>query len=190
MGPFHKILFVAFPLCLLVLSQAAQLSSHPAAFIDVDVCAPGCKILLLNDGKCDEACNTEACHFDGQDCQGVEPKPEPECAPGCPYSFINNGRCDEACYVRECGYDSQACFSQAKKLADLHGRHCDLNNCAPYMIGDGVCQSACSSKECQDPDCNTLDEMSTFLRRLQAVLDRLRGVSDAAPEAADNSNQN
>ena len=47
------------------------------------VCSEDCISVKFSDGQCDEECNTLACLWDGDDCDGVTPKGgEPDHRPG------------------------------------------------------------------------------------------------------------
>jgi len=76
-------------------------------------CEPGCPAYWMGDGICDPHCLTDACSFDGGDCEGGDTTnfdmPE-ECAPGCPTVWIGDGICDHACAESpECEHDLGDC---------------------------------------------------------------------------------
>ncbi|CAG9320642.1 unnamed protein product [Blepharisma stoltei] len=80
---------------------------------------------MLNDGNCDEECNTAECRYDLNDCGW--------CAKDCKLEMINNGICDPECNNAECEYDGKDC------------------KCAPNCKFEdyGKCKP-----ECMVPDCN------------------------------------
>lgn len=60
-----------------------------------------CSDAELNNGVCEEACNTWKCGFDRGDCF--------VCAVGCDVSAVGDGICDLSCLVEACNYDSGDC---------------------------------------------------------------------------------
>lgn len=62
---------------------------------------------VFQDGKCDEACNSEDCLFDGNDCMG-----NPTCNPNfksyCEENY-GNGHCDQGCNNAPCNWDGNDC---------------------------------------------------------------------------------
>lgn len=66
---------------------------------------------VFNDGKCDEACNSERCLFDGQDCKKQE-----VCNPSfksyCELHY-SDGNCDQGCNNAGCNWDGNDCTNVA-----------------------------------------------------------------------------
>lgn len=52
-------------------------------------CAPECGLELLTNDKCDEACNTDACRLDFNDCYDEDTE--------CSYKLLTNDSCDTQC---------------------------------------------------------------------------------------------
>ena len=74
---------------------------------------PGCEDDWLNDGVCDDECQTQACGWDMGDCvfaNGSLVTPQKErCTRSCPASWVNDGECDPACNVETCNFDGGDC---------------------------------------------------------------------------------
>lgn len=93
-------------------------------------CAPGCPSSWLQDGYCDQMCNSTQCMWDGGDCLGENPKigvadhadfdpskdwngeGEIRCGENCADSWIGDRFCDESCNNVQCGFDAGDCGGQ------------------------------------------------------------------------------
>jgi len=100
-----------------------------------DLCSPECTRAMINDGRCDMACVTRACMWDGKDC---------ECAPGCLATWLGDGECDAQCNNAVCDFDAGDC-SEATVLPTAE---CSLG-CLPSQLGDGTCHAPCNVARCQ-----------------------------------------
>ena len=63
----------------------------------------------LKDGKCDPACNFEACGWDGGDCEEARLKASPQCSEGCYSHMMGDRHCDPACDTESCFFDLRDC---------------------------------------------------------------------------------
>lgn len=63
--------------------------------------------LLFRDGRCHPQCDSEACLFDGYDCE-IPPTCTPAYDQFCQDHF-HNGRCEKGCHSAECGWDGGDC---------------------------------------------------------------------------------
>merc|ERR1719402_2048347 len=76
---------------------------------------------IFKNGVCDAACNTEACLFDGRDCEseGAQAQRRPEYDGYCSENY-NNGKCDPGCNNAACGWDGGDCAPETthKKPTD------------------------------------------------------------------------
>lgn len=85
-------------------------------------CATGCPLTWLNDGYCDQACNTSQCLWDGGDCVNkttLARKSNPtvftsvknpnHCALNCLDNWLGDSFCDQICNHKECAYDMADC---------------------------------------------------------------------------------
>uniref|UniRef100_A0A0G4EZT6 LNR domain-containing protein n=1 Tax=Chromera velia CCMP2878 TaxID=1169474 RepID=A0A0G4EZT6_9ALVE len=96
----------------------------------VSECSPGCKVEMLRDRICDQACNTEACGWDEGDCTTM-------CNADCRPEHVGDGWCDQACNTESCNWDEGDC-------ADVAG----CPGCFPQWMGDGSCDPLCNTEEC------------------------------------------
>ena len=60
-----------------------------------------CSDVELNNGICEDACNSWKCGFDGGVCS--------TCATGCNVADVGDGACDLSCLVEACNFDSGDC---------------------------------------------------------------------------------
>ena len=88
-------------------------------------CAPACDAAWLDDGECDDECNSPDCNHDGGDCYDFRQRrarPEAaQCSRGCMASWPGDGSCDEACNVAACGWDRGDCSGPWPLLRRLVG---------------------------------------------------------------------
>jgi Notch-like protein len=71
---------------------------------------------LFQNGKCDEICNTEACLYDGFDCEEKVEECNPFYDMYCSNHFAN-GHCDTGCDTAACAWDGLDCDHEKENLA-------------------------------------------------------------------------
>mmetsp|Transcript_20355 Transcript_20355/g.38063 ORF Transcript_20355/g.38063 Transcript_20355/m.38063 type:complete len:193 (-) Transcript_20355:185-763(-) len=121
-------------------------------------CLQTCPYALLEDGTCNEECNSPECAYDLGDCG--------YCAPGCFLAMLSNKVCDDACKVEACDFDitdcgcSSSCPSNLWNNSvcdqDCNSEGCDYDNwkcacsvnCSPGMLGNGSCDTSCKTLAC------------------------------------------
>ncbi len=166
------------------------LSEGTQAFIDhFDACWEACSdpfdtftcpTYSYLDGKCDDACFTPSCNFDGGDCSQLC-----ECQNS---SLLTNGVCDVACNTTACDYDLYACVEYSKEDVPC-GNSSYL--CYESWLGDGWCDSNCQMLEwetgdveenancwaVEEPDCDgCTGQFCLFLFRKKRVCTLRRGM--------------
>ena len=72
---------------------------------------------LFKNGECNEACNNEACLYDGFDCKSQIKECNPFYNLYCENHFANN-HCDKGCDTAECGWDGLDCDTDKELVAD------------------------------------------------------------------------
>lgn len=89
------------------------------------------------DGVCTPLCNTEACGFDGGDCENPEDPEDyaPFCT--CDTELLNNGYCNKECSNFECLWDGMDCAVESGSNsffgpAGSIGKEISLRNKYPY----------------------------------------------------------
>ncbi|CEM05854.1 unnamed protein product [Vitrella brassicaformis CCMP3155] len=124
-------------------------------------CAPGCspkdihgRAAMINDGRCDEACNVE----------------ESICSPmsafnyiacDCPQEKLGNWECDTECNTEACNRDGGDCKGECS------------TSCYDSSLGDGICEIACLNEFCgfDCGDCHNCAEGCTIEMLLNDVCD-------------------
>jgi hypothetical protein len=134
-------------------------------------CSPGCSQSWIGDGRCDDACNNEACWYDYGDCETTDNGEAPECSPSCNPDWIGDGGCDDECNNEACWYDYGDCEAKvniediATCALDCQAKVSieDIATCA-MAAADIAAMEACSADltacviACQDindaPECS------------------------------------
>mmetsp|Transcript_16010 Transcript_16010/g.29328 ORF Transcript_16010/g.29328 Transcript_16010/m.29328 type:complete len:194 (-) Transcript_16010:1056-1637(-) len=121
-------------------------------------CLLHCDYSQLENGVCNQDCNTGDCAYDLGDCG--------YCAPGCFKDMLGNGVCEGSCNNLACDFDGSDCDCAVGCTKELltNGR-CDsvcnsplcsfdqwscscASGCSPLLLGNGICNPECSSADC------------------------------------------
>lgn len=105
-----------------------------------DQCAKlkGCSAKKGN-GKCDDECNTNACEFDGGDCDlGIKPWKNCNASINC-FEVFGDKTCNEECNNPQCLFDGKDC---EKKLRSCYNTYCN------QVYADGKCDDFCNIADC------------------------------------------
>lgn len=92
--------------------------------------------------RCDEECNTIACHFDGNDCSlGINPWINCTANINC-WEVFMNGRCDEVCNNPQCLFDGRDCEKNLQPCNPIYDAYCQKH------YANGHCDYTCNNAEC------------------------------------------
>lgn len=140
----------------LVMVKADNSSSLPSfpgsSRIQPIPCARNCMSAMLSDGTCDEACNVEACGFDGGDCDGASgTSPDDVVEAG---SLPQASTREPAASMPILG-DSPS-KAEAPETSTLPDFLC-APGCVERWIGDGDCDEKCNTEACRFDNGDCID---------------------------------
>lgn len=121
------------------------------------------KEFWINDGLCDDGCNTKGYEYDGGDCcyplGTFSTYYCTDCIchlgtrvpmPPCVWNDLHDGYCDDGCNNPDFNYDGGDCCWQNPSLVGCTDCLCHLDgqvhdNCRPHWPGDGFCDDVCNT---------------------------------------------
>eukprot|EP00727_Mastigamoeba_balamuthi_P004820 m51a1_g14336 putative transmembrane protease serine 11g-like (1957) ;mRNA; r:141011-151085 len=112
------------------ISEFHQWIESTMAAVDGGAKVCGCPHKNIDNGHCNMLCYTEACQWDGGDCNDTM------CSEGCTPEMLANDVCDVQCASSECYRDNFAC-----------GGIC-ADHCLRSMVNDTHCDAACLTSAC------------------------------------------
>eukprot|EP00005_Dracoamoeba_jomungandri_P005828 CAMPEP_0174259562 /NCGR_PEP_ID=MMETSP0439-20130205/8370_1 /TAXON_ID=0 /ORGANISM="Stereomyxa ramosa, Strain Chinc5" /LENGTH=818 /DNA_ID=CAMNT_0015343499 /DNA_START=269 /DNA_END=2722 /DNA_ORIENTATION=- len=111
---------------------------------NVPDCNDGCPASWIHDGYCDQACNVEACRFDGGDCANTtassgsgasggswaaKDTATKNCQKGCPDTWVGDKYCDRPCNNPLCAMDGGDCGIDSI-YTELYGQNVSYDSSA------------------------------------------------------------